>query len=479
MSSEKFGEKFALGGHSESEVGHKQAPTYDAEVTPAGEQTVHDAVFGELEEGGPDYRGVGSMGGFILMTKANLGLGVLALPSVFGVLGLVPGILIIFLIQSMIAYCGLAIGQFKVNHPEVYGLSDAGRVIGGRFGREFFYYVFQLFMLFIIGSALVGISTALNAVSAHGTCTAVFVAVAAVAGFLFGSIRTLSKVTWIGWVGLFSIMASIITLTVAVGVQDRPSEAPQTGPWDKDLQIFAHPTFAEAMSAINGIVFSYGATPMYFGIVSEMKNPKVYARSMVASVFFLTTVYLIIGSVVYTFAGQYVASPALGTAGALLKKVCYGIAIPGLLASLTIFSHLAGKNLFVRILSGSYHLNHSTKTHWITWLSCVLGSVLVGYVIASAIPIFGTLISLIGALICPLVCFFPYNLMWIHDNWRLSHVRTTKRRMGLYLNILIIILAAFLFAAGTYGAIMDLISVTKKPIGKPWGCSDNSGTVKD
>lgn len=139
-----------------------------------------------------------------------------------------------------------------------------------------------------------------------------------------------------------------------------------------------------------------------FGIVSEMKNPRVYARSMVSSVFFLTIVYLVIGSTVYSFAGKYVASPALGTAGALLKKVCYGIAIPGLLASLTIFSHLAGKNLFVRILMGSYHLNHSTKTHWITWLSCVLGSVLVGYVIASAIPIFGTLISLIGALVCPL-----------------------------------------------------------------------------
>lgn len=37
------------------------------------------------------------------MTKANLGLGVLALPSVFGVLGLVPGILIILVIQSIIA----------------------------------------------------------------------------------------------------------------------------------------------------------------------------------------------------------------------------------------------------------------------------------------------------------------------------------------------------------------------------------------
>lgn len=197
------------------------------------------------------------------MTKANLGLGVLALPSVFAILGLVPGILIIIAIQSIIAYCGIVIGTFKLNHPEVYSLADAGRVMGGRLGKEFFYYVFQVFMIFIIGSAIVGLSTSLNAVSSHGTCTAVFIAVAAVAGFLFGSIRTLGKVTWIGWVGIVSIIASILTLTIAVGVQDRPYGAPPfPEPWDKEFKVFGSPTFAEAMSAINGIVFSYGATPM-------------------------------------------------------------------------------------------------------------------------------------------------------------------------------------------------------------------------
>lgn len=37
------------------------------------------------------------------MTKANLGLGVLALPSIFGAVGLVPGIILIIVIQTIIA----------------------------------------------------------------------------------------------------------------------------------------------------------------------------------------------------------------------------------------------------------------------------------------------------------------------------------------------------------------------------------------
>jgi hypothetical protein len=51
--------------------------------------------------------------------------------------------------------------------------------------------------------------------------------------------------------------------------------------------------------------------------------------------------------------------------------------------------------------------------------------------------------------------------------------------MGLYLNCLLLVLGTFLLVAGTYGAIMDLIDVTKGPIGKPWGCADNSGSVKE
>lgn len=44
--------------HSGSDVDKAMGAKYDVDVTPAGDKTVHDAVFGDLEEGGPDYRGV-------------------------------------------------------------------------------------------------------------------------------------------------------------------------------------------------------------------------------------------------------------------------------------------------------------------------------------------------------------------------------------------------------------------------------------
>lgn len=81
----------------------------------------------------------------------------------------------------------------------------------------------------VVGSGLLSVSIAFNAITDHGTCTAVFVVVAAVVTFLLGasavlqtscakhrltlilvpppptaSIRTLGQISWLGWVGLIS-----------------------------------------------------------------------------------------------------------------------------------------------------------------------------------------------------------------------------------------------------------------------------------
>lgn len=52
--------------------------------------------------------------------------------------------------------------------------------------------------------------------------------------------------------------------------------------------------------------------------------------------------YVAIGTVIYYYCGSYVASPALGSAGATVKKVAYGIALPGLIASTVIVLHVGG-----------------------------------------------------------------------------------------------------------------------------------------
>ena len=55
---------------------------------------------------------------------------------------------------------------------------------------------------------MLGIATAFNALSHHGACTAIFVAVAAVIGFGLGSIQTLGRVSILAWIGIVSILSA-------------------------------------------------------------------------------------------------------------------------------------------------------------------------------------------------------------------------------------------------------------------------------
>jgi amino acid permease len=326
---------------------------------------------------------------------------------------------------------------------------------------------------------MLGISIALNSVSTHGACTAVFVAVAAIAGFGLASIQTLGRITWLAWVGLAGILSSILVLTIAVGLQERPSAAPKGGVWVSDYKLVGNPSFSSAVAALASLVFAYAGTPAFFSIVSEMRDPRHYTRSLVICQSAVTAIYVTIGIVVYYYCGSYVASPALGSAGDTLKKVCYGLALPGLLVSTTLLTHYPAKYVFIRVLRGSKHLANNTMIHWVTWIGCTAGVALIAYIIASAVPVFGGLVSLIGALFGTLMSFQPMGCMWLYDNWSKGRAnRSIKWTLMVAWSIFVIVSGTFLMIAGTYGSIVGIMDSYKAEGGSAaWSCADNSNSA--
>lgn len=211
---------------------------------------------------------------------------------------------------------------------------------------------------FVAGSGMLGISIGLNTVSSHATCTAVFVVVAAVVTFVFSSIQTLGRISWLAWVGICCIVTSrksslhnysyikfdpaiVLIVTIGVGVQNRPAAAPKDAVWVPDYKIANNPTFTDAISAISTMQFSYASAPAFFSIVSEMRDPRHYGRALLLSQITITAFYIATATVIYYYCGSYVSSPALGSAGATLKIVSYGFALPGLVVSTLLFIHVS------------------------------------------------------------------------------------------------------------------------------------------
>lgn len=210
--------------------------------------------------------------------------------------------------------------------------------------------------------------------------------------------------------------------------------------------------------------------------MSEMKNPKDFSKAVNWCMGFVGAAYLSFSLVVYKYCGKWVASPSLGSAGPLVKKIAYGIGIIGLCVSGALYVHVSAKYVFVRILRNSRHLQSNSAVHWGTWFGTVAGISIVSFLIASGVPIFNYLLALAGSLaFAPLALGLP-GWLWIHDHAN-YYKGTILQRIMYLLHILLILLSVFLTIGGTYGVIAQInIAYRDGTIGSAFSCADNSNS---
>lgn len=106
---------------------------------------------------------------------------------------------------------------------------------------------------------------------------------------------------------------------IGVGVQNNGGAA---------LKATVETDLYKAFTAVTNIVFAYCAHVAFFGLLAEMREPRDFPKALYMLQTFEIIFYTVAAVVIYYYVGQEVTSPALGSAGPVLKKVAYGIAIP-------------------------------------------------------------------------------------------------------------------------------------------------------
>ncbi|EHA26105.1 hypothetical protein ASPNIDRAFT_140911, partial [Aspergillus niger ATCC 1015] len=370
----------------------------------------------------------------------------------FDILGIVPGIIVLIVIAVTTTWSNWMVGVFKMRHCDVFGIGNVGRMLLGCVGYELFGGAYMLYYIFIGGSAFLSISIAFNALSDHGACIAIFVAVAAIIAFIF----------------------SIFIVTIAVGIQ---GHAPMTGGviLESDYKFFGNLIFVEAMTAVSMIILVYAGIPVFFNIVFEMRDPRLFTRFLTICQTIVTTIYIVIRTVVYYYCGSHVALPALGSAGLLIKKITYGFALPGLCVSVVLFLYLPSKYIFMRILWGSRYLTALIPTYWIAWIGSTGSITTIAYIVASSISVFSNFVVLVGALLATSLCFQPMGFIWLYDNWG-SGTQEKSLKWCLYVAwcVFIILTGFFLTIGGTYASVVTIIESYQKTGGSSaWPCANN------
>jgi hypothetical protein len=104
--------------------------------------------------------------------------------------------IMILFISALSWYTGYAIGQFKLRHPHIHSMGDAGELLMGRVGREVLGIGQLLLLIFLMASNILTFNILMNVLTDHGTCTLVFGVVGLVICFLGALPRTMEKVYW-------------------------------------------------------------------------------------------------------------------------------------------------------------------------------------------------------------------------------------------------------------------------------------------
>jgi amino acid permease len=131
------------------------------------------------------------------MVAETISLGILSLPAAVAGLGLVPALMILIGLGLIACYTGFVIGQFKLRHPHISSMADAGEVLMGGFGRELFGTGQLLFLIFLMASHILTFTVALNTITGHATCSIVFGVVGLVLSLILSLPRTLEKMSWL------------------------------------------------------------------------------------------------------------------------------------------------------------------------------------------------------------------------------------------------------------------------------------------
>ncbi|CZR55645.1 related to neutral amino acid permease [Phialocephala subalpina] len=417
---------------------------------------------------GIDFRTVSWPRATIIFLKIQFAMSILAVPGALATLGAVGG--------CTFDHTAVILGDFRNRHPECHTLSDMCGHLWGRIGRELVGVQILVAQILITAAGIVSVSTALNALSDHGTCTVIFSFVAAVLITGFSSVRTFSRLGWLTWIGFFTFFIAVFIFVVAVTQQDRPAAAPKTGDFDLGWTAIAHPTFVAGITASANIFISGSGSSMYLPVISEMKKPTDYRKACLVAGLLVGAMYLTFSLVIYRWCGVWISTPAFGTAGTLFKKISYGIALPGLVIGVGIYQHVAAKLIFVRVLRNTHHLQENTVIHWTTWLGANVLLGVLGFIIAEAVPILNYLLGLAGSL-----CFAPFSLifpalLWMHDSKAYRSGSAGKQSIY-WVHVLILLVGVFMVVGGTYGTAVSIRDAyTSGMIGRAFDCSDNSGS---
>ncbi|TFK86399.1 amino acid transporter [Polyporus arcularius HHB13444] len=449
----------------EVDIDHSSFPGLDeGSLSKLEKEIVTADVFGNEDEHEIKYKTLSWQLVSALMVAEIVSTGLLTLPNAIAIVGIVPSLILTIFLGVFALYTAKLLVDFKLNHPEVHNMGDAGYILFGPIGREIFAAGSIIFAIFGVGALILSGQQALSTLSNNGLCASVLLAIFAIATFLLALPRTFSRLSWLALVSAVFITLCGILAMVGAGAN------PVSG---RVIQATVPSNFYEAFLAITGPVFAYAGHFVFFVLISEMRRPQDAMKAAWVLQGFATTFFAVFSVVVYVYIGSTVASPALFSLPPVWAKISFAFGMVNFLITGALYTHFAAKLLFVRFFRHTRHIHSHTILGWSTWVFLCFASVAVAFVLASAVPIFSYLTGITASLFASWYTYGVAGFFWLHDTFHLKGgMDAIKRRwLGTTLAVLTVLAGAFMCVAGTYVSIKLIADAYSEGlVGKPFTC---------
>lgn len=392
----------------------------------------------------------------VVLVVEAIALGSLSLPGAFHTLGMILGVILTIGLGVVAIFTSYIVGRVKLAYPEIGHYADAGRMLFGRVGYEVFGAAFVFELLLTVGSHALTGSIALVTINGGHVCSIAFSAVSAIILLLLAIPPSFSEVAILGYIDFVSIIAAIGVTIIATGIQSTDAPGGLSG-----VDWSAYPkddlSFSEAFVAVSNIVFAYSFAIGQFSFMDEMHTPTDYMKAIWTNGITQILIYTLTGAICYAFIGSTVQSPALLSAGSLVSKVAFGLALPVIFISGSINTTVALRYVHGRLFKDSILRYINTPMGWASWIGIVSIFTIIAWVIAEAIPIFSDLLSLASALFVSGFSFYIPGLMWFRllckDKWY-----SRKNLLISIGSIISFLIGIIVLVAGTYSTIKDIVS---------------------
>jgi hypothetical protein len=121
------------------------------------------------------------------------------------------------------------------------------------------------------------------------------------------------------------------------------------------------------------ITFLWIGQILYPSFIAEMKEPRDFPKALAALTVLELILFTVVAAVGYNYMGQYSTAPSIGSLSEpWARKSAFAFVLVPTVVIGAIYSNVAAKFVFKRILGGTRHAHSHSIVGWGTWVAIVI-----------------------------------------------------------------------------------------------------------